>query len=505
MSIRRAYVAASIEQYLGLVINLCMVAILARLLTPGEVGLAVIGMSIAATVFALREFASPEFLIQRPDVTCTDIRTSQTASMLATLVLGLAIVAAAPGMAWLYDDPSLVTFLAVMVMGGLLESASLTTVALLRRSMAFGPLALIRTGSSVTTAAVTIWLAWRGHGHMSYAWGLLAGYAIGSCLALCAKPPASLWPSLRSWRELWTFGRYRGAATVVDKAYETLPQLVLGRLMPISAVAFYNRGNAICGIPDRVLLSAAFSIAFPALSAQARDGQDLKDSYLRALSYITVFYWPGLVCLAIVADPVVRLLLGDQWEAVVPLVRVLALSSLFWFPVTVSNPLLLAIGRNRDAFIATLLGRSVAAAILVSASFFGLFALAMSQFIALPFQMVVALRSARAHVPFGWRELIDLLWPSLVVTGTSAAGPLCIAVAIGGFNFSYVEMVFAGFLAGVGWLGGLSASRHPFLVEMDVAVRAAARFLPFGAWLAGYSERLLTTRHPNRAAPLRQS
>ncbi len=504
MSIRRAYVAASIEQYLGLVINLAMVAILARLLTPEEVGLAVIGMSIAATAFALREFTSPEFLIQRQDITCVDIRTSQTAAMLTTIALGTAITLAAPGIARLYGDPTLATFLVVMVAAGLLDAASLTTIALLRRSMAFGPLALIRTVSSVTTASLTVWLAWRGHGHMSYAWGLLAGSAASSCLAFWAEPPASLRPSLQSWRELWTFGRYRGAATAVDKAYETLPQLVLGRLMPISAVAFYNRANAICGIPDRVLLSAAFSIAFPALSAQARSGADLKQSYLRALSYITVFYWPGLVCLAIVADPVVRLLLGDQWEVVVPLVRILSLSSLFWFPVTVSNPLLLAIGRNREAFVATLLGRSVAAIILVSASFYGLFALALSQFIALPFQMVVALRSARAHVHFGWRELIDLLRPSLVVTACAAAGPMCLALAAGSFRFSYFEMVLAGFLAGVGWLGGLSASRHPFLAEMDVAVRATVRFLPFGARLAGAFGRLVPVREADRAASLRQ-
>jgi hypothetical protein len=63
--IRHAYLMASVEQYLGLVINLAMVAILARLLTPGEVGRAVIGMGISATAFSLREFASPEFLIQR--------------------------------------------------------------------------------------------------------------------------------------------------------------------------------------------------------------------------------------------------------------------------------------------------------------------------------------------------------------------------------------------------------------------------------------------------------
>jgi lipopolysaccharide exporter len=66
-------------------------------------------------------------------------------------------------------------------------------------------------------------------------------------------------------------------------------------------------------IPDRVVLTGVFSVAFPALAAEIREGRGLKQPYLRALGLITVAYWPALVLLALLAHPVVSFILGRQW------------------------------------------------------------------------------------------------------------------------------------------------------------------------------------------------
>src|SRR5690606_23495152 len=117
-----------------------------------------------------------------------------------------------------------------------------------------------------------------------------------------------------------------------------------------------------CAIPDRMLLAAIFAIAFPTLAERVREGRDVKNAYLRAISLITVFYWPALLIMALLAHPLVMLLLGDGWLAVVPLVRIVAVASIFFFPVILTVPLLMAVGRNRQAFAANLMSRAFAAA-----------------------------------------------------------------------------------------------------------------------------------------------
>ena len=145
-----------------------------------------------------------------------------------------------------------------------------------------------------------------------------------------------------------TFGGYNGASFVINQAYQTLPQLVLGHLLPHSAVGLYNRATTVSDMPDRIVLTSVFSVAFPALVVEVREGRSLKEAYLRALGYITVFYWPALILLALLAHPVISLLLGMQWLSVIPLLQVMAIAGLAWFPVILTSPVLLAVGANQD-------------------------------------------------------------------------------------------------------------------------------------------------------------
>ena len=229
-------------------------------------------------------------------------------------------------------------------------------------------------------------------------------------------------------------------------------------MLPHSAVGLYNRANVTAGIPDKIVLTSVLSVAFPALAAEVRQGRSLKEPYLRALSLITVLYWPALVLLALLAQPVVLVLLGQQWLAVIPLLQVIAIAALAWFPVALTSPVLLAIGATRERMLADLIGRSSAAVVLCSSAYFGVvhfgvMAMAASQLVNLPFQMVVALCFVHCHIAFRLREVPAALWKSALVTVSSAAGPLCVvAPPYFSFDLSTQGTLLALTLAAVGWL-----------------------------------------------------
>ena len=470
--IRSAFVMSSLEQYVALIVNLAMMAVLARLLTPSEIGVAVVGMGISAVIFSLREFATPEFLIQRQKITEQDARTAATIIMGFGFALAAGLYLAAEPLSRFYGQPGLKQFLTIMLIAGLIETSALPAITLFRREMSFGALARIKTAASVLTALSTVMLASLGSGYMSYAWGLLIGATATRVLvSAAARSSGQFRPSFTGWRDVLSFGLYRGATSTVEKIYETLPQMLLGHFMPMSAVGYYNRANAICGIPDRLLLSPLFAIAFPALAAQVREGGDVKAAYLRLLGFITAAYWPALAFIALTADILVHIILGSKWDEVILLVRLLALAGLFWFPVIPTNPLLLAMGGNRDAFLASIVSRGVAAAILCSASLYGIVAMAASQFIALPFQMLVALFYARKHVMFTWRELVQAIGPSVWITISAMAGPLTLTLLDGNSEFTLVEFGGASVTAAIGWLAGLYWTRHPLLAELADPLR----------------------------------
>ncbi|MDH7785966.1 lipopolysaccharide exporter [Ochrobactrum sp. 19YEA23] len=483
---RRGFVIATLEQYAGLLCNFLTVVAVSRFLGPSETGMGVVGLSVAAIVFSLREFASAEFLIRIEKVEDRDIQTAFTFLMSVTAVLAVALFLARDYFAVTYHDPMLSLFLTITIIAAVIESVSLPVVALLRRDMAFGALARIRTAGSVCGAAVTIATAWWGFGHMCFAFGSLAAAAVTTAFAAALYPLARLLrPSLASIGTAWQFSMYLGSSAGLSKICETFPQLMLGRFMPAASVGIYNRANTLSGLPDRVFLSAIFTVAFPMLSAQVRAGVDIAQSYVRALSYISVVYWPAQMLLALLAYPAVHIVLGPDWYDATPIVVIMCLASVFWIPIILTYPLLMALGANRDAFVSNLISRVVTTVILCVAAYHGLMAVALSLFISTPFQMVISVVYVRKHVPFSYRMLGAELLRSGFVTLLTMAIPLAMVAAAGTLEVHWGMGIAIGFAGMASWLGAVLITRHPFASEITPVLgwalaRVASRLGRFG-------------------------
>jgi O-antigen/teichoic acid export membrane protein len=477
--VRRALAMATGEQYSRLAIQFALIVVVSRLLTPTEIGVSVIGTGIMAIVLGLREFATSDFLIQREEVRRDDLRASFTVGFLLTLLITLAMFAIAPWFGSFYGEDKLARFLRIAAIGGLIEAVSLPIRGLLRRDMAFGKLALINSAAVAANAVTTILLALAGFSFMSFAWAIVAAGAVTTGLSFYCRPDLSmLRPSLRSWRSVLAFGGYNGASFVINQTYEALPQLVLGSVLPHAAVGTYNRAQLVSDIPSRIILASVFSVAFPALAAQVREGRSLKGPYLQALGHITVLYWPALLLLALLAHPVVLLVLGQQWLAVIPLLQIMAVACLAWFPVMLTSPVLLAMGANRDRTLADLLGRAVSAIILCSAAWFGIMAMAASKLVTLPYQLVLSLCFVRRHVPFRWSELGLALWKSAAVTASSMVGPVGVVImSDSGFDLRILAAALAVLLTAAGWLAGVVLTQHPILLELRKVVEVAREAL----------------------------
>src|SRR5688500_4936988 len=125
------------EQYLRLAIHFISIAAISRVLTPAEIGVSVIGTGIVLIALGLREFATSDFLIQRPEITQDDVRASFTLVFLLTVLIAIAMCLVAPWFGILYGEEKLAHFLRIAAVAGLIEAVSLPIRGLLRRELAF--------------------------------------------------------------------------------------------------------------------------------------------------------------------------------------------------------------------------------------------------------------------------------------------------------------------------------------------------------------------------------
>jgi O-antigen/teichoic acid export membrane protein len=477
IGLRAALLLSTGERYFTLLTSFVILAVVSRILTPAEIGVSVIGSAVVALSMAVREFASPNYLIQHQDLTEREIRGTVTMMMIASLIIAGSLAGSAPWLAVAYGEERLVSYLRVIAISIVLEFVSGPILSLLRRDLAFGTVAAINMCTSAAVAIFTISLAWAGFGYMSFAWGWLSGAAVGAVAAFALRGDVRLFrPCLDNVRDMVRFGGFNGMNSILFQLYDSLPYLAFGRILSLEAVAFYNRAMMICLLPNKLVLGGVTSVIFPTFSAEARAGRDLKGPYLTAIQYITGFQWPSYVVLAVLAHPVVVFLLGDQWLPAVPLVRIMALASLFSFAFELNYPVLVALGGIRDLFRRSLIAWPISGLVLIGAAFLGLTALACGLLIVVPFQAYLSLHFVRRRVSIEAREIALALWRSAIVTAASAAGPATVVIVYGSAVLSLQAAVLAACLSGIGWLLALRLTRHPLYHEVGL-IAAKARGL----------------------------
>jgi O-antigen/teichoic acid export membrane protein len=467
MAVRRALLFTSIERYLNLTINFLVIAIVSRLLTPDEVGLSVIGLTILGIVELLRDIPST-YLVQQKDLRPEDVRTAFTSMALVSIVLVAGLIVLAEPLARTFNNPEVAFYIRLIAIACIPGPFERPIMALLRRDMEFGKLAIVNIGTYVAYAVVIVPLVALGVSYESFGWAYLAANTTAACIALCFR--RELWmfrPLLTEWRRALAFGGFTSAWALLNKAYDLVPYLVLSRIFPAGAIGLFNRALTVSDLPNKLLFSGIGPVIFPAFAAESRAGRDLTEPYLLGVTYITVLLWPSFLLLILLAEPAVNILFGHQWAEIVPLVQIIAVSMLFSFTAKLNYPILVAAGAMRDLLSSAAIVVPIGLIVTCGATFAGLQALAWSVVFKVVFQGCVEQYYVQRHTRFTLSELFRATHKSALVTLFTMIGPLVVIIlSRSNSDWNVGEDIGAFLSAAICWFAGLWLTRHPLYGEI---------------------------------------
>ena len=466
--IRRAFLLSSVGRYFEMAINLATTVVMARLLAPADYGVAVLGTSVLAVAEAIRALGGGAYLVQQKDLTPSQIQTNFTISLIATAILIAAMLLLMRPLTGFFGRPELDSYLRVALLGFLAGPVSYQVSALMSRDLAFGRIAFVTAMTAAINAGAGIVFALLGWAYMSLAWAAaIAAFAAMGFYLHFWRDLSIFRPRLREWRSVVGFGFHSSASGIVSQVGEAMSYLIISRGLDAGSVGLCQRALLLAFFPERVILAGVAAVALPSFSQQVRDGQSPKESYIKVLGLVTAALWPALVTLILLAEPIVRILLGPQWQGVVPIVQVLAGALIFSFPMTLHYPTLVALGAIRVVPATVLAQTAVTISVLGYAAPFGLETVALSAFVIVPFCSLLSLVVVRHLLKFGWLELAAAIAPCVVATFFCAVGPLALMAAAGWQQALSIPLaIAAGSLAGAGWIGGLWLTRHALLQEM---------------------------------------
>ncbi len=308
-------------------------AVLGRLLAPADFGYYAIAFGAFSLLQTLTAFGLQAYVIraeQEMDRAALG-RAAGLSLMIALAGCLLLLVSAAIFGGWLMPYPLAIS-LVPMAIALLLEPFSLATEAQLHRQLNFrlpAKIAALRTAADGSTA---IGLALLGWGAPALAVGVLVSHLVATGLLLTlGGAERRVWPR-PSLSGLTQFGGFGRRVTLIKLAPEFTDLVLvsgLGALAGASVTGLFNRVQVIHRMVDRTLFEGIMPVVLPAISNALAGGAPRETVYVTKVDLLVALCWPGYAMIALLAEPLVTVMLGDQWDAAVTPVRILAGMGLF--------------------------------------------------------------------------------------------------------------------------------------------------------------------------------
>ena len=290
--------------------------LLARILSPAEVGLYYSGTVLTTLVLTVSEGGLRNALVQRPKDVEVAANTVFWASIGAGFLWAVLALAAAPLISLVFHSRT--AGLVAAVSAGSLVLYSLTYVpdSLLQRRFDFRQRMLVQPSVTVTFAASSVVLCSLGMG----VWGLVvASYAsllvwVAISWALARWRPRRGQASFAVWREMARFGLPLVLGALLDRAKETIDTVVVGRAFNPATVGNYRYGRRLGMLPGTVIIEIGSYVLFPAFARAAADLPRFRAAFLRAIRALWFASLPVAGMLVVFGPPVTVILLGPRWH-----------------------------------------------------------------------------------------------------------------------------------------------------------------------------------------------
>lgn len=467
-SIRKSLALSFAQRNSALVIQFVSSLVIARLLTPHEIGIFSIGAVIVSFSHIVRDMGVSNYVIQERELTTDRIRSAQAIVWITSWCLALLLVVFSGWAGRFYAEPGVALTMQVLAISFLLLPVGAVTVALLTRDMAFGQLFIINICSTFVQASTGILLAWAGFGFISLAWSAVAGASISALGSIMCRRSGQPWlPGLREWRRVFAAGSKLSGTSMFHEFGLGGPELVAGRTLGFEAVAYYSRGFGAAMMVLRALVDSLLPVAIPYFASQSRSEQDMKSPYLHGIAYMSVLALPAFACLAVMAKPVILFLYGWQWiDAVIPLQIVCA--GLGCLAVTnVAGSLLVGSGEIGTSFrMQAIFQPCKVLLVALGAPYFGLTGVAAGVAIADVSLAICGFVMANRLLGVTAGEFARWILPSIGVAFGAALVSWVTLRVLGPLEPVVFQIVVAGLGAVIGWVLGLILTHHPIGQEV---------------------------------------
>ncbi|MBS6180972.1 MAG: lipopolysaccharide biosynthesis protein [Erysipelotrichaceae bacterium] len=385
--------------------------VLARLLAPDAYGTVALVTAFTAILQVFVDSGMGNALIQKKTVDDLDFSSVFFFNFLICIILYLGMFIAAPFIADFYNMPELTLLVRVISLTLVISGIKNVQQAYVSRNLLFKKFFYATIGGTIFSAILGIAIAYMGFG----VWALVVQQLSNAIIDTLI-----LWLTVK-WRPKWMFSfrRLKGlfaygwkllASALLDTIYNNVRQLIIGKFYSASDLAFYNKGKQFPNLIVTNINTSIDSVLLPVMSQEQDNRTRVKAMTRKAIRTSSYIMWPLMFGLAIVAEPLISLVLTEKWLPCVPYLRIFCFTYALWPIHTANLNAIKAMGRS-DMFLKLEIIKKVMGVISIVLTLpFGVFAIALGYMATGPLSAAVNAFPNKKLLQYSFKEqILDLL------------------------------------------------------------------------------------------------
>lgn len=321
---------SAVERFSVHGISFLLQLIIARLLLPSDYGLIAMSVIFLAIAQCFVDSGFGNALIQKQDRTQTDYSTVFYFNIIIGIAIYLIIVLASPLIAEFYEQPILKEIIVWLGLVIIINSFAIVQRTILTIAINFKKQAIISVIGVLISGLVALYMAYTGYG----VWALVVQSLLNSFIStllmwILVKWSPSWKFSTNSFRSLFSFGSKLLISNLLQTVYTNLYTLVIGKVFNTTQLGLYSKASAISKLPSYNITSILNRVLYPILCEVQEDDRKVTDNFYLYIRIISLAVFPLMIGLAVIADPIVLLVLSEKWLPCVPYMQILSIAYMF--------------------------------------------------------------------------------------------------------------------------------------------------------------------------------
>ncbi len=319
-------------------------AILARIYSPEDFGIVAIALLVMAFLEVILQNGTENYLIRQEHINSIDYDTAWSIRLVILIIMAMILGICSESLSDFFQDSKLIYvfyFLSFVLFISAFENIGMV---IHRKNFNFRIIFWFNILKKISGFVTTVALAF----YLKNYWAVIIGLFTFRFTAVILSYILSTYrPSFRftGFKRQWNFSKWVLLNNITNLGRQKSEQIVISKMLGVGDIGLYSLAQQIASIPMTELIQPLMITLYSAYSDILKNIDQLSLVFIKVIGIISNIVLPLLTGLFILSPMITTLFLGNNWGAVVPILKLMIVITGVQIYITIISNLLTALDK----------------------------------------------------------------------------------------------------------------------------------------------------------------